>query len=197
MLFERTWIQAFKSFVSVLTYIATIGLFFFSLLLSDKGTESNVMDNELSSHTIVCKFDSWWMLYTCPSKTRVKLIPQNFTSDWYMEACLAWWLSSLEMETATRVQILDETICVSIRANCLWKRRESISSFSCYEFMVLQTGFFCPGKTTTLKRKLWIQTHSTSLTKPTLCQILIVVCKYIKILYQILESKKDKRHLAV
>ena len=35
------------------------------------------------------------------------------------------WLSSLEMDTATRVQILDQTNCISHSTNTLGKKYES------------------------------------------------------------------------
>ena len=69
------------------------------------------------------------------------------------------WLSSLEMDTATRVQILDETDCISRCTNTLWKGVNPIILLPAMGKIVGQTRFFSLGKATSLgEGKLWIQT---------------------------------------
>ena len=54
------------------------------------------------------------------------------------------------MDTATRVQILDETDCISHSTNTLGKRYDSNYSTSSYGYTVGQTRFFSLGEATSL-----------------------------------------------
>ena len=63
------------------------------------------------------------------------------------------------MDTATRVQILDETDCISHSTNTLGKGMNPIILPSAMGKMVGQTGFFSLGEATSLgEGKLSIQT---------------------------------------
>ena len=62
------------------------------------------------------------------------------------------------MDTATRVQILDETDCISHSTNTLGKRINPIILPPTMGKIVGQTNFFSLGEATSLEGKLWIQT---------------------------------------
>ena len=66
-----------------------------------------------------------------------------------MEVPLVKWLSSAEMDTATRVQILDEADSISHSTNTLGKGMNPIILL-----IVGQTEFFSLGETTILEGKL-------------------------------------------
>ena len=54
------------------------------------------------------------------------------------------------MDSVTRVQILDETVCISLHTNALGKSMNlSVLPFS-YGYIVQQTGIFTLGKATSL-----------------------------------------------
>ena len=68
------------------------------------------------------------------------------------------------MDTATRVQILDDTVCVSHSTNSLGKGMNPIILPPATGKIVGQTRFFSLGDATSLgEEKLWIQTCYTSL----------------------------------
>ena len=60
------------------------------------------------------------------------------------------WLSSYEMDTATQVQILDETDCISHSSNTLGKGMNPIILPPAMDKIVGQTEFFSLGKATNL-----------------------------------------------
>ena len=63
------------------------------------------------------------------------------------------------MDTATRVQILDETDCILHRTNTLGKGMNPIILPPAMDKIVGQTRFFSLGEATSLgEGKLWIQT---------------------------------------
>ena len=77
------------------------------------------------------------------------------------------------MDTATRVQILDETDNISHSTNTLGKGMNPIILSPAMGKIVGQTRFFDLGEETSLEEgKLWIQTCYTPLKKLTLCHIL-------------------------
>ena len=63
------------------------------------------------------------------------------------------------MDTATRVQILNEADCILQKTYTLWKMYESSYSPSSYALIARQTGFLSLGLVVSLEKwKLWIQT---------------------------------------
>ena len=74
-----------------------------------------------------------------------------------MEVPVVYWLSSQDMDTATRVQILDLTDCISHSTNTLGKGMNPIILPPA--MVVGQTRFFSLGEAISLgEGKLWIQT---------------------------------------